>query len=168
MFISMQKALALHAANAAAFLETAAAVRDERWNQPRAEGKWSPAEVTAHLVTSCDVVITELRGGAGMAIKASRWQQILFRLLFGWRILLLGNFPRGIRAPKETRPQSVLPKAEALPRLRERAAEFDAAARAASPGQLLSHAYFGRASAADGVLLCARHIEHHRRQILGA
>ena len=166
MFISMQKALALHAANAAAFLETAAAVPDERWNEPRAEGKWSPAEVTAHLVTSCDVVITELRGGAGMAIKTSRWQQILFRLLFGWRILFFGRFPKGIRAPKETRPAEVLPKEEAILRLRERAAEFETAARAADPDLQLSHAYFGRAAAADGVLLCARHIEHHRRQIL--
>jgi hypothetical protein len=166
MLTTMSNALAVHAASAAAFLETAAAIPDARWNDPREEGKWSPAEVAAHLVTSYEVVIGELKGGAGMAIRTTKIQQLVFRLLFGWRILLLGRFPRGIRAPKETRPPAPLPKDVAIVTFRERAGEFEAAARAVAPGAKLSHAYFGRAAAADGILLCARHIEHHRQQIV--
>ena len=166
MFISMEKALAKNRVSVDAFLATAADVDHARWDVARAEGKWSPAEIAAHLVTSYDVVTAELRGGNGMAIVTSRWQQLLFRLLFGWRILLLGKFPRGVRAPRETRPPAGLPKDEALATLRIRADEFERAAREAAPGHKLSHAYFGRADAADGVLLVARHIEHHRRQLV--
>jgi hypothetical protein len=163
---SMEKALNLHARLAEAFIETAAAIPDHRWLQPLAAEKWSPAEIAAHLVTTYDLVTGELRGGAGMAIRTNFLQQILLRLIFGWRILYMGVFPKGIKAPRETRPPAPLPKDEALSSLRSRREAFDAAARNASPGQTLSHAYFGRASVDKGVLLVARHIEHHRRQLL--
>jgi hypothetical protein len=163
---SMEKALGLHAQNVAAFLSSVASCADSRWNEPRAEGKWSPAEVAAHLVTSYEVVIGELRGKGGLAIKTSRLQQIVLRLLFGWRILYFGRFPRGVKAPRETRPPAGLPKEVAIEQFRARAAEFETAAREAGPGQRLSHTYFGKGKVSDGVLLCARHIEHHRQQIL--
>lgn len=167
MTAAMQKALAIHAANSVAFLEAAAAVPPERWEAARAEGKWSPAEIAAHLVQSYEVVTAELCGGKGLSIRTKPWQQILFRLLFAWRILYFGKFPRGVKAPREVRPSAGLPKEEALLQFQSRSEAFDAAARAAAPGLKLSHTYFGRGSASDGVLLSARHIEHHRRQLPG-
>jgi hypothetical protein len=162
----MRKALDLHAEKAERFLSTAESVPVTQWNEPRSAGKWSPAEIAAHLVTTYEVVIAELRGGKGMAIKTSFWQQMLFRLMFGWRILYFGKFPPGIKAPRETRPPAPLPKENALERFRSLRDDFEAAAQAAPPGHKLSHAYFGRAAASHGVLLCARHIEHHRQQLV--
>lgn len=163
----MRKALDLHAAMAASFLATAESVPLSQWDEPGAPGKWSPAEIAAHLVTTYEVVIAELRGGNGMAIKTSFWQQMLFRAMFGWLILYFGKFPRGIKAPRETRPPAPLSKDEALRRFTALHDDFEAAAQDAPLGHKLSHAYFGRAAASDGVLLCARHIEHHRRQLTG-
>lgn len=163
----MRRALDLHATKAANFLTTAESVSAARWDEPRSAGKWSPAEIAAHLVTTYEVVIAELRGGKGMAIKTSYWQQMLFRLMFGWRILYFGQFPGGIKAPRETRPPAPLPKEEALRRFSALRDDFEAAAQAAAPRHKLSHAYFGRDAASDGVLLCARHIEHHRLQMMG-
>lgn len=165
MNAAMQKALDVHAAKAAAYLATAEAVPAERWTTAPAEGKWSAAEVTAHLAQTYEVVTAELRGGKGLAIKTKLWQQILFKVLFGWRIVYFGKFPKGIRAPKEIRTVTGLPKDESLADFRRRSQVFEAAARAAAPGQKLSHTWLGRSAAADGVRFCAQHIEHHRKQI---
>jgi hypothetical protein len=165
MNAAMQKALDFHAAKAAAYLATAESVPEDRWSAAPAEGKWSPAEVTAHLAQTYEVVTGELRGGKGLAIKTKLWQQILFKLMFGWRIVYFGKFPKGIRAPKEIRAVTGLPKDESIADFRHRSEGFAAAARSAAPGQTMSHTWLGRSGAADGVRFCAQHIEHHRKQI---
>ena len=162
---SMEKAMRLHSECVSAFLASAESVPEGRWSQPRMEGKWSPGEVAAHLVTSYEVVIGELRGQPGMSIRTSRLQQIVLKLIFGWRILYFGRFPRGVKAPRETRPAAALPKRVAIEKFRELATDLEKAAREAGPAQKLSHPFFGKGSVSEGVLLCARHIEHHRHQI---
>jgi hypothetical protein len=51
----------------------------------------------------------------------------------------------------------------AVERFERMARELDEAARTAPPAQRITHADFGAYSVARGVLLCARHIEHHER-----
>ncbi|MFZ2492531.1 MAG: DinB family protein [Thermoanaerobaculia bacterium] len=164
---AMERALKLHDANSAAFLATVGSVPDVRWDQPWTEGKWSPAEIAAHLVAIYAVVNDELRGGPGMRIVLPWWGQILAKLFVAWRILYFGAFPKAAKAPRETRPSAGLPKEEALARFRSAAAEFDTAARLAAPDAFVTHAYFGRGPVARGVVIVARHIEHHRSQLEG-
>jgi hypothetical protein len=162
---ALKKALELHAANAEAFAASAAAVPPERWQVPLNDGKWSPAEVAAHLIAAYDVLLRELRGGAGMEIRTSAWQRFILRFTIVPRVRK-GFFPPGARAPRETRPSGPLPpRGEGVALFRVRARELDDAARSAPPGQRLTHAYFGVSSLAEGIVVCARHIEHHRRQL---
>ena len=68
-------------------------------------------------------------------------------------------------ARRETRPVAGLPKEEALARFRTLADEFNAAAVAAPSGATITHAYFGTGPVTRGIIVVARHIEHHRRQL---
>ncbi|MFA6957484.1 MAG: DinB family protein [Thermoanaerobaculia bacterium] len=164
---SLAKSLALHQSAVDALVARAEGVTDAAWFAPASEGKWSPAEVLAHLVCTYDTLLRELAGGQGMAIRTKRWQRWLLRLTILPRILAGGEFPRGAVAPRETRPTGTMGRAESLTLFRRRAAEFDEAARAAKNGQQITHAYFGAAKLAHGVRLCTRHIEHHAARLAG-
>lgn len=159
----------IHAKAASDFAEAAQRVPAAVWLAPRAEGKWSPAEIVEHVGLSYDTLNRELAGGPGMALRTKLWQRILLRFTLVPRLLRGAPFPKGARAPKETRPAVSNPdQAAAIAAFRVRAAAFEAAASAAQKanrGQKLTHAYFGRASLTNSVLLCARHVEHHLAQL---
>ena len=159
----------LHADAVSRLVSTASGVPESRWRAPRSEGKWSPAETVEHLTIAYDVLLRELAGGGGMAIRTKLWQRILLRFTLVPKILRGGAFPKSARAPRETRPQ--MPEhgqAEAIARFQERAARFnDAASDPRHTRARLTHAYFGRSSVTESMVLCARHIEHHRAQLEG-
>jgi hypothetical protein len=145
-------------------------VSAERWLQPRAEGKWSPAEIVEHLNLAYEVLLRELNGGPGMQIRTKLWQRLLIRLTIMPKLLRGGPFPNGARAPRETRPVlSTTDKASAIATLRERGEKLASVAsdvRQTKPRTRLTHAYFGKGSVENGVLLCARHMQHHHKQLL--
>jgi hypothetical protein len=169
-----QDALRLHEQAAADYGRAAASLPAEAWSTPIGEGKWTPAQITDHLSRAYEVVLRELRGGTGMAVRTRAWQRLLLRFTIVPRLLRGGWFPPGARAPRETRPLETAVDAEPealLAEFRRLAAEFQAAAEAAHARdrrQRITHAYFGASSLEDGVLLCARHIEHHHRQLRAA
>jgi uncharacterized damage-inducible protein DinB len=163
------QALAFHRSVAVAFAAAAEEVAPEAWHRPRAEGKWSPAQITDHLIQTYDVVVRELDGGEGMRIRTPFLARMLLRMTVMPRLLRGGRFPERAPAPPELRPSKTpagQPDAVAL--FRQRAAEFEAAAERArtnNPRAGITHAYFGRASLPKSVVFCARHIDHHRAQI---
>lgn len=161
----LSAALELHTSAVERILSRGGSIPDSKWHEPIGEGKWSPAEIFAHLVSSYDVVTGELRGGAGMRIRTRFWQRWILRLTVAPRILAGKGFPRGAAAPRETRPGEALGREASLELMRHRADEFHAAALEAPPGRKITHAYFGSSPVADGVLLCSRHIEHHSGQL---
>jgi hypothetical protein len=162
----VRRPLALHRVAARELLAAAAAVPDERWEQSYTGEKWSPATIVEHLLITYEVVLAELRGGSGMKVRTTWWQRLLLRATVVPRILLTGKFPEGAPAPREVRPpESTRTRAEALALLEERDAEFEAAVAAASPRQRVTHAYFGASSVRIGVLIVARHIQHHAAQL---
>jgi hypothetical protein len=166
MRVNLDHSLDHHATATAAFLRTVEAVPEERWHQPLADGKWSPAQLTEHLVRTYDVLLQELAGGPGMRVRTRPWMRILLRLTVAPRLLRGGRFPDGIRAPREIRPgDAPADKPEGLALFRERAESFVRAARAAPAAKRLTHPFFGIGSVAEGVLLCARHIRHHHAQL---
>ncbi|MCM2316240.1 MAG: DinB family protein [Thermoanaerobaculia bacterium] len=163
---SVAASLALHDSAVGDLVAKAERVPEAQWFVPMGEGKWSPAEVLAHLVCTYDTLLRELAGGAGMAIRTRLWQRWLLRLTVVPGLLAGGAFPKGAVAPRETRPGGVLDRPESIALFRRRAAELDEAARNAKTGQKITHAYFGPATVARGVLLCARHIQHHAAQLV--
>jgi hypothetical protein len=161
----------LHAEAVEAFAAAAAAVPPARWLVPRAEGKWSPAEIVEHLTLAYDTLLRELEGGPGMKVRTKWWQRILLRFTLVPRLLRGEPFPAGARAPREIRPTAANPdQVAAVARFRELAARIDSgSASAIESGKRvrLTHAYFGSAALWKGVLLCARHVQHHTAQLRG-
>jgi hypothetical protein len=162
-------ALRLHESAAGEYASAAEALSPEMWATARGEGKWSPAQVTDHLILAYQALQRELSGGPGMALRTTAWQRVLLRLLLVPRLLRGAAFPRGARAPREIRPSEVTQDQRALiARFRDHAERFQAAiqdAHARNPGQRLTHPYFGASSLHDSLVLCARHILHHLRQL---
>ncbi|HVT45153.1 MAG TPA: DinB family protein [Thermoanaerobaculia bacterium] len=163
---ALRRALELHDASAEALLAAATSVADGRWHDALAEGKWTPAQIVAHLIATYDILLQELRGGEGMKIRTRFFQRILLRLLLRPGLLAGRGFPKRAPAPRETRPAERGPdRDEALSMFRERCGELQTLAIAAPPSQRLTHAYFGTAPVDQGLTLCARHIDHHRAQL---
>ena len=160
-----------HAQAVAAFATAARGMPISRWQQPIARGKWSPAEITAHVAEVYAVVRREIAGGAGMQMRGSafgRW--VLRRTVLPF--LLRGKpFPPGARAPVETRPVTVLAdQAAAVAALEKAAHQFvvELLERQAAGPLWLTHAYFGRGSALDGLRLVTAHTRHHAQQLVRA
>lgn len=155
----------LHAEAATELVSAAEAIPTDRWLLPRADGKWSPAEIVEHLTLAYDVLLRELGGGPGMQIRTTLWQRLLLRLTLFPKILRGEPFPANARAPREMRPaMPAIDQPSAIARFRDLAARFDSETREVRSGRL-THAYFGRSSVQKGVILCARHVQHHLQQL---
>jgi hypothetical protein len=167
----LRHAIALHEGAVAQFAEAARAVarRGAVWDSPRAEGKWSPAQITLHIIMAFDAVAGELDGGPGMQLRTRPWMHIILRHTVVRRMLRGGRLPTGARAPRETRPPVPTEDAETLiARFEDAAASLNRrllAAAAAAPGRRLSHPYFGQMPLHEITTVSARHVEHHLRQL---
>ena len=163
------KALACHASASAAFAAAAEAVEPAAWDRPRAEGKWSPAQIADHLIQTYDVLLREVAGGAGMKVRTRPWLRLLLRITYMPRILRGTWFPAQAPAPPEIRPSKTpREQSSAVALFRQRARELEAAVQDVRAGKTtaqITHAYFGSLKPATGVLFCARHIEHHLAQL---
>lgn len=150
-------------------VSAAESVPADRWTTPRAEGKWSPAEVLEHVSLAYHVMSNELAGGPPMRIKTKAWQRLLLRFTMVPKIMRGDGFPSGARSPKEIKPATAnANQREAIDAFKKRAADFDVAvARAQDSGRRvrLTHAYFGAMTLVDSVTLLARHLEHHVKQM---
>lgn len=163
----LSESLRAHGSAASAFAAAVEAVAPEAWDRPLGEGRWSPAQIADHLIRTYDVLLREVRGAAGMRIRARSWMRFVLRLMYLRRILRGGWFPAKAPAPSEIRPakEDLPDQASAAARFRQRAGEFERAVEE-RPEARITHAYFGTLKLADGVLFCARHIEHHRAQLI--
>jgi hypothetical protein len=138
------------------------------WMAPMAPGKWSPAEVTAHVAEAYRVLSAELGGADGMRLRGSSLQRLVLRYTVLPRLLAGKPFPNGVRAPRETRPTEIInDPALAVARLVERAEQFirDLTAKATIQSVRLTHAYFGRLSPRHGLELSTVHTRHHAQQL---
>jgi hypothetical protein len=165
--MSLDRALQLHDQAVDALVSAISSVPPDRWLVAHQEGKWSPGEITAHLVATWDVLLQELGGGPGMAMRTNWWQRVLLRLVLVPRLLAGKNFPRNAKAPRETRPAAPLPDREAaLAAIGARAKAIQSQSReAAARGRVLTHAYFGKGPIDRGIVLAARHVQHHTAQL---
>lgn len=166
---TLDSALGVHGDAVARVVEAVRGMSAEIWDRPIAEGKWSPERIVAHLNAVYRVALDELSGGPGMAVRTKPLQRFLLRLVLVPKLLRGGPFPKAAPAPRETRPEEPhRERAEGVGVFERLSSSFEVAARNARPGAELTHAYFGKAPVAKGVLLVARHLEHHAAQLEAA
>ncbi|MFL5448602.1 MAG: DinB family protein [Gemmatimonadales bacterium] len=157
-----------HSAAVEEFLRAAHEIEADRWTRPAGPGKWSPAEITSHLIESYRIFRSELAGGPGMGLRLAPIRRWVLRRTTLPRILSTGTFPDGARAPRETRPREV--QADPRVALHTLSTEADAMVQELSDrmrsGRVrLTHAYFGRMSARQSLTLAIVHTRHHARQM---
>lgn len=159
-----------HQVALAAYLEAAGRLSDAAWNSPWTAGKWTPAQITEHLVMTYRAFIGEVTGGPAMKLKLTPFRRRLLRTLMLPHMLFHRTFPRRAPAPREVRPPEDTPlpaREQALERMRELGERFEReASRARASGFThVTHPYFGQIDLRRGMRLCAVHIEHHTRQL---
>lgn len=157
-----------HRRAAAAFASRASSVPDSDWSRQPAPGRWSPGQITEHLVKTYEAALRELSGEPGMRVRTRLLQRLLIRFRFLPTILKGGRIPPGAQAVRELRPPDEPRGREALTdELRRLADRFDAEfSRAAAAGTArLTHPIFGVLGARDALRFMTVHIEHHGRQI---
>jgi hypothetical protein len=160
--------MADHAATVDQFVQVVRRLPPQTWSRPLGPGKWSPAEVTSHVIEAYQVLRSELGGAAGMRMLGSPFRRWLLRHMTMPGLLAGRPFPSGVRAPRETRPREITKNpAEALAALTSSAEAFtqELTTRAAAGPVRLTHAYFGPLSPRQGLQLLTVHTRHHARQL---
>lgn len=153
-----------HRAAVSEFAERASALDETQWLTPRAEGKWTPAQETRHLILTYNAFLRDL-AGAPMRLRGTPWKRRLWRLIGLPQILWRKRLPRGVTAPREARPEweSAGP-GELIPELRGRADEFDATVARVSdtvPSHKVLHPMLGPMTLDQAVQLMSVHTRHH-------
>jgi uncharacterized damage-inducible protein DinB len=147
------------------FFTRAAQVSPARWGQPRAEGKWTPAQEVKHVILAYEAFTRDLAGGEPMRLVGTRFKRLVWRMAGLTSILWLGKIPRGARAPRESRPpETEMDQQTLLAELRSRTDEFESLFRrtwATSPAKRVTHPYFGTLSLVQSLELCTVHTRHH-------
>ena len=150
---------------AAAFRGGAAAIPADAWDQSRAEGKWSPAQETEHVVLSHELFLSQLNGGPPMRAIVTGWKLVALRWLALPWILRTGRFPRGARAPRESRPVAVGASREDLLGRMDRAVRGVGEALASGDAVIsrlrMRHPYFGMMTVDQVLELSTLHTRHH-------
>ncbi len=161
----MTSRLAAYAAAATEFRTLAAAIPSGRWEIPRAEGKWSPAQETEHVVLSHELFLSQLQGGPPMRAIVTGWKLIPMRWLALPWILRTGRFPRGARAPRESRPVAVgASRGELLARMDRAVLGVTETLGGGASTRIhprMRHPYFGMMTVSQVVQLSTVHTQHH-------
>lgn len=161
-------AAARHQEVVARYLATADRVAADRWETGPREGKWSPAEVTQHLVLTYRAMADEQEAGLEVPVRLPRARAWFLRTFALPRLLAGRPFPPGVRAPREVRPAGpVPPRRQLITEFSEATSAFAAAYQraAARRGARATHPFFGRLTLLDMYRFAALHTEHHRRQL---
>lgn len=147
------------------FASRAELVPADRWLAPRAEGKWTPAEETRHIILSYQAIIADLRGERQMAPRTRGLQRLIWRAIGLGSIVWRRRIPRAVRAPREVRPPEERgSRDELLASLTRAVDEFErvfADAWEGSPRRTLAHPFFGAISLRQAMTVAIVHTRHH-------
>jgi hypothetical protein len=160
--------IASHRRAVGAFVDAARAVPPMQWSIPRAAGKWSPGQVTEHVVLAYEQSGRMLDGTFTGGAKPW-YQQLLARWLGLPSLLKRGDFGEGpFQAPDFIRPSASPSSSDTLLARLEPAANYLEAALAGAPDARrvrVDHPVFGRLPLADLVRFLVIHTNHHRPQL---
>ncbi|HUF28903.1 MAG TPA: DinB family protein [Gemmatimonadaceae bacterium] len=161
-----------HRAAVTDFATAADRVAASAWREPMADGKWSPAQLTVHLMLACEVQLRELETGVGPRIVTSWWVRLLLRFTVRRRLLSGDRFPEGVRSPREVRPGNPSEdQPTTIARFRDAARRLETAIEqtmGAHPRAQLTHPYLGGLSLSEALRFNAVHVRHHLRQLEAA
>lgn len=162
---TLDRLMADHRAAVKELVERASLVPPSRWNAPRGPGKWTPGQEVKHVILAYEAFIRDLRGGPPMRLIGTWWKRIIWRAIGLTSILLFKRIPAAARAPRESRPTEESGTAAVLlADLRGRVAEFEtvyADSWRTTPGQRMTHPYFGTLSLKQSMTMIAVHTRHH-------
>lgn len=154
-----------HQAAVREFIARASAVPADRWLVPRAEGKWTPAQETRHLVLTYEAFMRDLRDAGHMQLRGTPLRRFVWKLLALPSIIRRKRILWAVRAPREARPEWESAEAsELLPELLRRTEEFEAVLLDAvrrDPRRRVTHPFFGGITLDDAIRLCTIHTRHH-------
>ena len=160
-----QELIADHAASAREFVARAERVGETRWLVPRAEGKWTPAQETRHLILAYDALLRDAGGQGKMGLKGNAVKRKIWRLVGLTSILWRKRIPVAARAPREARPEwEAAPASELLPIFQSRVEELAstiARLQKNEPGRTFTHPYFGDLAIEQTLTFLAVHNRHH-------
>lgn len=157
-----------HTRSVAEFIDAAAGIPAERWLEPVAEGKWTPAQITLHVIQTYVVMTRQLRTGVGLRVQTGWLFRQVLRQVVLRAIMSTRRLPKGAKAPKDLRPgDTAIGKDEAIDRLRAIVTEFEKElqSRRDQKGLQMTHHIFGSVDALKGLDFIAVHTEHHGRQL---
>jgi hypothetical protein len=160
--------IADHRAALDAFLARVASLEPAIWSSPRAEDKWSPAEVSEHLRLTYSTLLAELQEKGGFRIRTRWWQRQLLRLFYLPGILRTGRMGRLAPAPREIRPaDAAYDQSSTLDHLRREGHAFLQALGATdlSTFKGLTHPFFGRLAPLEMLRVVTIHVRHHHEQV---
>jgi hypothetical protein len=154
-----------HAHAVGEFLTRAEAIEAHHWLTARAEGKWTPAQETQHIILTYGEFLRQLRESTPCRLRGTALQRILARLIGLTSILWFKRIPVAVRSPREVRPDATTaPATELLATLRRRTEDFEtsfAAIWRSEPGRRMSHPLFGSLSLDHGIRFVTVHTRHH-------
>ena len=147
------------------YLDRASAVSPSRWLVERAEGKWTPAQETRHVILSYEALRRELNGEGKIRVRGTPLKRWIWRLVGLPQILWRKRIPIAVNAPREIRPEwEVAAASELLPALERLTLEFDnsfAQVWRTDPRRTLTHYFFGALTLDQAIRMLSVHTRHH-------
>ena len=157
--------LADHRAAVREYADKAKAVSSSQWFTPRAEGKWTPAEETRHLILAYEALARDLLEGKTLRLRGTPLKRRLWRVIGMFNVLLRNRLYRGVSAPRELRPlPEKAPRDKLVALFIQRVTEFEAAVeftRAKDPNRTITHPMMGALTLAHSLKFCAVQTRHH-------
>lgn len=157
-----------HRAAVALYFQLAGTIPENTWLTPIEAEKWTPAQITHHLILTYQVFLKQIRGEQNIKTVYSPFVRWLLRLFILPQIYRRRKLPRGAQAPKEILPIDADKKCEvALEELEKAVGEFEneASERRNEENLRLTHHVFGKIKLIEGIELAAIYMEHHARQL---
>jgi hypothetical protein len=149
------------------FLATARNVPKEKWAQPVAPGKWSPAQIVDHVAVTTEVALKAINGDPSMG-SIPKFLRFIPRKLGFAPTIKKGRFPEKQRGPAIFAPSTGQPSYEASVEKLNRAIvalETHVRTLIAANQHSFEHTFFGRVSIPDYIRFGTLHTQHHERQL---
>lgn len=163
--VQLERRLSDHRAAVREYIEKAGTLHAAQWLTPRAEGKWTPAQETRHIMLAYEAFIRDLEGGTPLRLRGTALKRRLWRWVGLNSILWRKRIPAAVHAPSETRPEwETAAPTELLPRVQRLADAFHttfANVWRKEPHRRVTHPMFGSLTLDHAIRLLSVHTRHH-------
>ncbi len=150
------------------YVQTASRIDEQIWRLSVEAEKWTPAQITDHLILTYEMLVKQICGGQGLKMQYGFPLRQILRLTILPKIYRTRQLPRGAKAPPEIMPEdSEMPRETALAKLEELSGAFEneILSRRNDKDFRLTHHVFGDIKPLKGIDFIAIHTEHHARQL---